>query len=184
VNLTTPGGTSIVGTVVGKRQCSDPVRTELSFNGMINGSPASATASATERWSDDSNAVIDVTSIDSWSGPLGRPNPITLHVSQTSPGIVTVNGVPVAINGQLKAACTSDTGSGDGGASLAYVFTNPGQGSGQVVLLPNTGEGPMLFNPLVIVAMLITPGIILVMLSSLLRRRAAKQSGYSDPWLD
>jgi hypothetical protein len=125
--------------------------------------------------------VIEITSINSWNVPLGRPNPVTINISQTSPEVVSVNGVPVAINRPLKAACTGDQGTIAGGQNqngsgpLAYVLTNPGQGSGQVVLLPNTGDGPIFFNPLTIVAMLITPGIFLVLVSGLLNRRRKAQ---------
>ncbi len=165
VDVTTPSGTKVMGTVVARRQCGSPTTTELSFNGMINGYPATATAMAVERWSGDSSAQIEINQITQWEAPVGRPNPITLNIVQTAPGLVTVNGVPVAIDGTLKAPC---------GGRTTYTVTNPGKGGEEIVLLPSTGQGPFFAHPLVIVGMLVTPGILLVLVSSLLNRWNAR----------
>ncbi len=166
VDVTTPAGTKVMGTVVARRQCGSPTTTELTFNGMINGYPATARATAVERWSGDSSAQIEITNITQWEAPVGKPNPITLNIVQTAPGLVTVNGVPVAIDGTLKAPC---------GGRTTYTVTNPGQGEEQIVLLPSTGEGPLFAHPLVIVSMLIVPGILMVLFSAVLGRRAGKR---------
>src|SRR4051794_39212771 len=106
VDVTLPSGTHVVGTVVAKRTIINPSETdtELTFNGTINGYPASATATAVERWSDDGHATIEITKITSWKArDVDQPPPMDLVIAQAGPGLITVNGVPVAMDGQLQA---------------------------------------------------------------------------------
>src|SRR5881392_2020336 len=63
VNITTPGGMTVIGTVVARRSLGAQISTDLAFNGMINGQPASATATATEHWLGGGKEDIDITSI-------------------------------------------------------------------------------------------------------------------------
>ena len=171
VNTTTPGGVSVIGTVVARRTLGGIVDTRLTFNGMIDGAPASLAAEATERWSSDGQAMIEITNISNWEASIPQPSVITLNVSQSGPGLVAINGVPVAMDGLLAAP---------GSGRTTYTVTAPGQGTAQIVALPNTGMGFSPIDPLLIVGLLITPGLALVLLSSLLRRWAGHPSPGSD----
>ncbi len=168
INANTPAGTRIIGTAVARRHCGTATLTDLKCNGTINGLPASAAASATERWTSNSTGEVTVNRPTEWNmGGLGKPGGFTLNVVQTSPGLITVNGVPMAIDGDLKAPC---------GGRTTFLVTNPGQGEAQVVFLPHTGDGPLALHPLVIVGLLLVPGVFLVVLSSLLHRVAVASS--------
>jgi uncharacterized Zn-binding protein involved in type VI secretion len=158
INVTTPGGASVVGTLVARRQCGSTTVTDLSFNGMINGKPTTATASADETWSGDSKAEISNLKVTSWESSVPRPVALDLTIVQAAPGVITVNGVPAAIDGDLKGPC---------GGRTTYMLTNAGQGASQIALLPKTGDGPWFGHPLVIVALLTLPGVGLVLLSQL-----------------
>ena len=171
VNTTTPSGTSVIGTVVARRTLGGIVDTHLTFNGMINGAPASLAAEATERWTGDGQASIEITRITDWQASVPQPAVISLNVTQTGPGLVSINGVPMAMDGLLAAP---------GKGRTTYTMTNPGQGPAQIVALPNTGMGFSPIDPLLIVGLLITPGLALVLLSSLLRRWAGQAGAGSD----
>jgi hypothetical protein len=172
VNFTLPSGQSVIGTVVAHRIVGNPTQTELNFTGMIDGSPATATAEATETWSGDSQATLTITKITSWNASVGQPDPLTINVVQTAPGLLTVNGLPVAMNGLLHApACGTST----------YTFTNPGQGPTAIVGLPNTGAGPLLADPLAIAVLLIVSGLLVVLLGLGMGKLAGRGSGAPRP---
>jgi hypothetical protein len=161
INFTMPGGHAVIGTVVAHRTIGDTTQTTLSFTGMINGSPASATAEGTELWTGDSQATLAITKITSWNASVGQPDPLTVNVVQTAPGLLTVNGLPVAMNGLLHApAC----------GTSAYTFTNPGQGPTNVAVLPNTGAGPLLADPMLLAGLLVLVGVVLVLASRVLSK--------------
>lgn len=167
VDVTTPARTQVMGTVVAQRQCGSPTLTNLVFMGTINGKLAIAAGSATELWSGNSSAVLDVGEPTDWQmAGIPKPHGFILNVVQTSPGLVAVNGVPFAIDGDLVGPC-------DG--RQTYEVTNAGQGAIHMMLLPRMGEGPFAMHPLVIVAMLVVPGILIVLFSSFLHRRARGQ---------
>lgn len=168
INATTPAGTRIIGTAVAKRRCGAATLTDLMFNGTINGLPASAAATATERWSSNSVGELTVNEPTEWNmASLGKPDGLTLNVVQTAPGLITVNGVPMAIDGDLMSPC---------GGRTTYLVTNPGQGATQVVFLPRTGDGPLALHPLVIVGMMLVPGLFMIMLSTVLHKVAVKRN--------
>jgi hypothetical protein len=165
VNFTMPDGHSVIGTVVAHRTIGDTTQTTLNFTGMINGSPATATAEGTELWTSDSQATLAITKFTSWNASVGQPDPLTVNVVQTAPGLLTVNGLPVAMNGLLHApAC----------GTSAYTFTNPGQGPTQVAVLPNTGAGPFLADPALVAVLLMLAGFMLVLASRVLGKRARR----------
>jgi hypothetical protein len=171
VNITAPGGDSIIGTVVAERQLADITTTHVTFTGMINGSPASLAADATERWSGDGQAQIEITNITNWQTKASRPTVLQASIVQTGLNLITVNGVPFAIDRLLAAP---------GKGRTPYVITNPGQGSRPIVMLPNTGMGIPLVDPVLIVGLLVGTGSALVLLSGVLRRRARRQQMHAD----
>lgn len=173
VDVRTPAGTQITGTIVAQRTCSDnnTTLTDLTFNGMVNGQPASASANGTETWSGNSTAEFNLGTVTAWSIPLTRPTALKLNIAQTGPGLISVNGVPVAIDGDLMAPC---------GGKTHYTVTNAGQNTGQIVLLPNTGAGPIWANPLFIVALMVVPGILMILLSSLVRKVGERRGTASN----
>jgi hypothetical protein len=56
-------------------------------------------------------------------------------VSQAAPGLVTINGIPMAIDGNWRLPVWVGT---------SYKVTNPGQSTGEIVFLPRTGDGALL----------------------------------------
>ena len=171
VDFTTPAGTQITGTVVGVRQCSDSTLTDLTFSGMVNGQLANASASVVEHWAGNSSARFDRIEIREWRVGLERPGATELLLVQTAPGLLSVNGVPVAVDGELVAPC---------GGRTSYTLTNPGRGTQDIVLLPATGGGSLLSDPLVIVMLMVSPGIVLVLLSGLVRKLGERREANSD----
>jgi hypothetical protein len=155
-NVTMPSGVAIVGTLVAQRQCGTPTKTTLTFNGMVNGVPAHAVAQAVETWTSDHQATVTITAITEWSAPVGRPRLQTFSLQQVGTGLITVNGVPLAINIPLRAPCTGP---------VVYSISNAGHGLGNIMALPNTGGGPLTVDPLLIVALLIGPGLALGLFS-------------------
>jgi hypothetical protein len=130
VDVTAPTGTQVTGTVLVKRQ-PGTTRDDISFVGIINGSSVSLKATGTEAWSSPTDATLTVDTITQWDSGLGVPAlPVVLHISQSSAGLLSINGVTVAFNGQLKAP---------GSGSASYVVTNPGSGAKEIALLPKTG---------------------------------------------
>jgi len=173
VDVRTPVGTQITGTIVAQRTCSDSgtTLTDLSFTGMVNGKPASASATGTETWSGNSAAEFNLGSVTAWNIPLTKPTTLKLNIVQTGPGLISVNGVPVAIDGDLMAPCSGKT---------LYTVTNAGQSTGQIVLLPKTGVGSIWANPLFIVTLLVVPGTLMILLSGLVRKAGERRVTASD----
>jgi hypothetical protein len=158
IDVTTPGGSSVVGTLVARRQCGATTTTDLAFNGMVDGKHTTATATADETWSGDGRGEISNLKLTSWQSSVPQPAVLDLTITQTAPGLITVNGVPAAIDGDLKAPC---------GGRTTYTLTNAGQGAASITFLPSTGGGPSFGDPLVVVALLTMPGIGLALLSQL-----------------
>jgi LPXTG-motif cell wall-anchored protein len=131
-DATSPTGTHVTGTVLIKRYAGSPVTDDVTFTGMINGAPATAHVIGSESWKSANEADFTIVSILDWPAGVPKPSvPLTLDVVQTSPGLITVNGVPFAISGQLK-----PVGSGDAN----FVITNPGAGTQPISILPSTGH--------------------------------------------
>jgi hypothetical protein len=184
VNLTSPRGMKVIGTVVAYRTLGSVVNTELSFNGMINGAPASGNATAVEHWLGNGKEDIEITGVSNWRGPVDALAPMNLHLEQHGSGVISVNGVPVAMNGVLQ-----PPGSGD----LSYTFTDAGQGSHDIGTLPNTGLGDTLpmatdlptrvalisppgtaggFEALVVVGLLMSASVVILCLRLVWRERS------------
>jgi hypothetical protein len=131
-DVTTPTGTHVTGTVIVKRYVGSPVTDDVTFTGMINGTPTSAHVTGSELWKSANEADFTIDNILEWNMGVAKPAvPLTLNVVQTSPQLITVNGLPFAISGDLK-----PIGSGDAN----FVITNPGQGTQPVSILPKTGQ--------------------------------------------
>src|SRR5689334_20903055 len=72
VDVTLPSGVSVIGALVARRQCGATTATTLSFNGMVDGKPVSAAATADETWSGDSRGEISNLKLTSWSSSVPR----------------------------------------------------------------------------------------------------------------
>jgi hypothetical protein len=168
VDVRTLTGTQITGTITAQRQCggSGTTFTALSFNGMVNGQPASASANGTETWSSNNAIEFELGTITAWKVPLTKPARLNLTIVQTTPDLISVNGVPVAIDGMLAAPC---------GGKTRYTVTNAGQSTELIVLLPKTGSGPIWAHPLFIMTMMVVPGLALIVVSSMLRKIAERR---------
>ena len=168
VDVRTLARTQITGTITAQRQCSSSgtTFTDLNFNGMVNGQPASASATGTETWSSNNTVEFDLGTVTAWKVPLTKPTSLKLSIVQTTPDLISVNGVPVAIDGVLMAPC---------GGKTRYTVTNAGQSTDVIVLLPKTGSGPIWAHPLFIMTMMVLPGIILIVVSSMLRKIAKRR---------
>ncbi len=183
VNITTPDGTTFIGTVVAHRQDTTPVTTELTFNGTVNGVPTKATATATEEWSSDGQAHIVITNLQKvgsapltglsslskgaavLAAPLARD--VDVILMQPSPNLISVNGIPLAIDGQMTKPFTI-------GGRAAYVVTMPGQGSTQIAVLPRTGNSGLILTPLLLGSLLVGFGLVLVGVSRRVRAGATR----------
>jgi hypothetical protein len=157
LDASTPAGTHVIGTLVVQRTAGS-TETGLEFRGTVDGNPATATAKATERWQGGDSAEITVTEITSWDVPLPRPQLMTVKLAAAGPNLITVNGIPVATNAPLAAP---------GSGNSSYVVTSPLQGLGEITFLPRTGAGPVVGDPLLVVALLVF-GIPLLALMGLL----------------
>lgn len=165
VDSSAPNGAKIVGTVTIKRTPGSPT-SQVIFHGTINGKPADATANATESWSGSTNDKIHVTEITSWNAAVARPGLMDIELSQAGAGLVTVNGIPLAINGSI-----APPGSGD----MTYMVTNPGSGEQNVGLLPQTGEGSILSDPNLLSGIMVAMGAAILILGLRLGRRAGRR---------
>jgi hypothetical protein len=162
LDSTTPMGTHLIGALVIKRTVGTG-QAALSFDGTINGLPASATANATETWPSGDRGEITVTEITSWNASVPRPNAMKVELAQVGPGVVTINGIPMAASGAIRPP---------GSGSATYTVTNPGQGTDPLSLLPKTGDGGVLADPLLVVGFLVAIGPALVVLGTLLGKLA------------
>jgi hypothetical protein len=146
VSVTLPDGQQLSGSVVDQRVLGPSITSDWSFNGMLNGKPASAAGAAEQRWLGDGKLEVTLTdvtafSLDGRSVPTnieGKPDVPqligqTLLVETTGDGIVTVRGIPLAIGGTLL-----PPGSGD----QTFVITNAAAGTGQVSEIPNATAAP------------------------------------------
>lgn len=180
VNTTTPGGTRVIGTVTAVRHLGNPVQTDITFRGMVNGAPVTVSASGTEQWSGggstalrinsvgaapasgDLSASFSITSVSNWPAAIPQPPlPFGMDLAQSG-GVATLNGVPLAISGPLPAP---------GSGNVNLTITNAGQGPTTIDKLPNTGAGPAGITPWSIAGTLIGLGLLLVGLSRLIGRR-------------
>jgi hypothetical protein len=127
----TPAGTSVIGTIVARRTCANVVTTAVSFNGMVNGLPARFSAQVIERWLGPGREDVEVISTD-LRGIVNGLSPIrTYRLSQSSPNLIFLDGVPVAIDGLLQEPCSG---------RLTYIVTNAGQLNLPITSLPNTSR--------------------------------------------
>jgi len=153
VDITLPTGTQVTGTALIQRH-PGTMRDDISFVGTIGGSYASAKATGSEAWTGPHEATFTIDKITQWESKKKEPQvPLVFHVSQGSANLLTVNGVPVAISGELKAP---------GSGSASYTITAAGNGPQVVALLPNTGEGPTITTPLLMVMALVASGLALL----------------------
>ena len=175
VDFTTPTGTTILGTIVGHRIVDVPTTTEYTFTGTVNGLPAHASATVTERWADDGHAQIEVTALPDWQIPGVDPTVRQFSVVQIAKNLITVNGLPVAIDGNLQAP---------GGGRTTYIATNPGRGPLEILALPNTGVGPAAaLGSLELVGLPGTPtDLIALMLAGVLAGISGLLAWTARPW--
>src|SRR6478672_7099822 len=73
VNITTPTNMTILGTVVARRTLGAEITTDLTFNGMINGAPASGTAKAVEHWLGTGQEDIEITLVTTGPASVDLP---------------------------------------------------------------------------------------------------------------
>lgn len=129
----TPAGTSVIGTIVARRTCDAIVTTAVSFNGMVNGLPARFSGQVIERWLGPGREDIEVLSTD-LRGIVNGLSPIrTYRLTQNSPNLIFLDGVPIAIDGTLQEPCSG---------RLTYIVTNVGQVNLPITSLPNTSGLP------------------------------------------
>lgn len=146
LDATTLTGTHIAGSLVIERVVGTGTA-RLDFNGTIDGAPALAAANATETWNGSDSAVVAITEITSWNAPIPRPQAMSIKLSQVGGGLVTLNGIPLAVSAPL-----APPGSGN----LSYVATTPNQGEIPITFLPKTGQGGAGTEPLLIVGFLVS----------------------------
>ena len=171
INGRTPAGTSVIGVVVAKRSCGATVESDVTFNGMVNGLPAAFSGRVIERWLGDGKEEVEVISTDLAGLVVGKLPVRKILVTQTGPNLITVDGLPVAIDGKLEPPCSGRT---------AYTATNAGQGAQTILALPNTasnidveGLRHWLLQPFVLAGLLVGIGSLFILASRLLRDRSA-----------
>jgi len=170
----TPAGTSVIGVVVAKRSCGAIVESDVTFSGMVNGLPAAFSGRVIERWLGDGKEEVEVISTDLTGLVVGKLPVRKILVVQTGPNLITVDGLPVAIDGKLEPPCSG---------RMAYTATNAGQGTQTILRLPNTasdtdieGLRHWLFQPFVSAGLLIGLGSLLILASRLVRDRPEAQA--------
>ncbi len=173
VDVTSPGGTSVVGTLAVVRGCTAETQAEYVFNGTVNGLPAYAEAAGIERWTGDGHADITITTVRDWHIAGVAPNVLTIGVLQTAPGLLGVNGVPLAVDQLLQAPCSGPT---------TYTVRNAGAGQLSILTLPNTGAGNSPPATAATTPVLVGVGLLVGLSSSLalvplLRRLRRRRSG-------
>lgn len=150
VNVHLPTGTDVLGTVVLDRTCGvEETQSLATFNGMVNGTPATFNATAIERWYGNGNQEVEIVATDVKTPVLGSVPLRSFRIVQTAPGMGTVEGIPAAIDGTLEAPCSGRT---------SYTVTTAGQGSQSITELPRTGTPTLLANPITLTLLLTTVG--------------------------
>jgi hypothetical protein len=178
VDVTTPAGTAVVGTLVVMRGCTAETSAEYLFNGTVNGLPAAAEAAGREHWGADGHVDVTITAVRNWTIAGVSPDILNVTVLQTAPGLLAINGVPLAVDQVLQPPCSGPT---------SYMARNAGAGQLSIMSLPNTGAGSNLAQPVPAgtpsATMALTGVGLLVGLSSILalvpglRRRASRRGG-------
>jgi hypothetical protein len=178
LDVTTPAGTAVLGTLVVARGCTAETSAEYVFNGTVNGLPAAAEAAGSEHWGADGHVDVTITAVHNWSIAGITPNILNIAVWQTAPGLLAINGIPLAVDQVLQPPCSSPT---------SYTVRNAGAGQLSIMSLPNTGAGSdraQAVPPGLPSATMALTGIgLLVGLSSILalvpglRRRAGRRRG-------
>lgn len=174
VTLMLPSGQSMSGAFVDHRTLGAGVQSTWTFNGMIDGLPAKAAGTATERWLGDGQLEVTMTSITEFTvagqtpaqnadGSPFVPQSLlqTLVIENSGAGVVTVRGIPLAMGGELL-----PPGSGD----MAYSVTNAGQGPQRVTSIPNTSTGEATPASPVVPAITLIVGLALLALGGTLLR--------------
>jgi hypothetical protein len=158
----TPLGTGVIGTVVVNRTCDSVVTSDVVFNGTVNGLPARFTGKVIERWLGPGREEIEVLSTTLNGLVLNLPPIRTFNLTQTSPNLIFLDGLPIAINGNLEPPCSG---------RLSYIVTNVGQATAPITSLPNTANLPgWLFHPFSITLGLIGGGMLLLGMGRLLKK--------------
>jgi hypothetical protein len=141
----------------------------VTFNGMVNGHPATFSGRVIERWLGNGREEIEVLSTDLSGLVVGKLPVRKILIAQTGANLITVEGLPVAIDGTLEPPSSGRTD---------YTATNAGQGTRAILSLPNTasnidieGLRHWLLQPFVIAGLLIAVGGLLILASRLLRDR-------------
>ena len=132
VDVTTPAGATVLGTLTVLRGCTAETSAEYVFNGMVNGLPAAAEAAGIEHWARDGRVDVTITAVRNWSIAGVTPNVLNIAVLQTVPGLLAINGLPVAVDQVLQAPCSGPT---------SYTMRHAGAGRLSILRLPNTGAG-------------------------------------------
>ena len=138
VDVTTPAGATVLGTLTVLRGCTAETSAEYVFNGMVNGLPAAAEAAGIEHWGRDGRVDVTITAVRNWTITGVTPNILNIAVLQTAPGLLAVNGLPVAVDQVLQPPCSGPT---------SYTVRNAGAGQLSILSLPNTGAGSDLAQP-------------------------------------
>jgi hypothetical protein len=146
-----------------QRTCDNVITSDVVFNGTVNGLPARFSGKVIERWLGPGRQEVEVLSTDLNGLVINLPPIRTFTLTQTSPNIVFLDGLPIAINGTLEEPCSG---------RLSYIVTNIGQATAPITSLPNTTNIPgWLLHPYIITAGLISSGLLLIGLGRMLKKR-------------
>lgn len=164
VNVTLPTGNAVIGTIVAQRTYGAEVVITGTFNGMLDGKPFSVSGSAIEHWVSDTQVAVEVTSIN--VPGMAQANSLlrTYQVVQSSPGLVLVEGMPIAVDAPLVPPRRGTASV----QSANYTVTNAGAGPQILTQLPNTAGG-IGGHPFVMAGLLVAVGSGLLLVSRLLR---------------
>ncbi len=170
LDFKTPAGTPVTGTFVAHRTLGATVTADWTFNGLVQGRPVSASGTAVDRWHGDGKEEIEITSFTSWQMGVPQPPPMTISLAQVSDGVLTVQGLPLAVNGKLLPP---------GSGNQVFMATNAGQGSQPVTSLPNTAGSPHVTSLIVGGAVVSAAAILCLALGRLLQ--AQRRLGRNVP---
>lgn len=130
----TMGPHALVGTYIVERATDGSGHVDWSIRGMFDGRAGTAYGTVRETWNPDGSVTLELLTLQHRVIKIEMMPTRTINIGQQWTGLITVAGVPYAVQGRLRPVGQ--------GSDPVLIITNAGQGPAPIASLPNTAGAP------------------------------------------